>query len=103
MADLGVLVDQKLNSDKRVARIIRKANSTMWLLIRNLGFNAPMRTKKLVYKALERSQIEYSSVLWNPHMKSKIEDLERVQRRATNFIVKNPRRPSEYHIMERHV
>ena len=34
-----------------------------------------------------RSRLEYASVVWSPHTKRNINNLEQVQRRATRFIL----------------
>ena len=96
--DLGILVDTELRWDVHINDIVKRAKTKMWLLIRNLGFNAPIKTKKVIYTSLVRSKVEYGSPLWNPHLKYLLEELERVQRRATNYITNNPRRPSPNHI-----
>ena len=44
-----------------------------------------MRT---LYCALVRSNVEYCSVVWSPFTKKNIEKVEKVQRRATKFILK---------------
>ena len=44
-------------------------------------------TKKLLYIAWVRSRLEYASVVWAPHTKRNINNLEQVQLRATGFIL----------------
>ena len=46
-----------------------------------------IRTKKLLYIAWVRSRLEYASVVWSPHTKRNLNNLEQVQRRATRFIL----------------
>ena len=41
-----------------------------------------------LYKSLVRPQLEYTSQVWSPYTKRKIMAIERVQRRATKFILK---------------
>ena len=45
-------------------------------------------TLRTLYCALVRSQLEYGSVVWSPVTATNITKLERVQRRATKFILK---------------
>ena len=39
-----------------------------------------------MYLALIRSSLEYSSVVWDPHLQKDIEKLEKIQRQAARFI-----------------
>ena len=51
------------------------------------GLDDPM-TLRTLYCSLVRSNLEYCSVVWSPYTKRNIEKIERVQRRATKFILK---------------
>ena len=46
-----------------------------------------IRANKLLYIAWVRSRLEYACVVWWPHTKRNINNLEQVQRRATRFIL----------------
>ena len=57
------------------------------LLYRTCRDITDISTKKLLYIAWVRSRLEYASVVWSPHTKRNINNLEQVQRRATRFIL----------------
>ena len=53
-------------------------------------FTTPSQTaRKRLYFTLVRSHLVYCSPLWRPHLIKDIENFERVQRRATKFILNN--------------
>ena len=87
--DLGIIIDDKLKWDIHIRATTKKSFNTLWVLIRNLGYDSPFNMKKIAYMSMVRSQLEYGSCLWNPNVKELIEEVERVQRKATNFIVRN--------------
>ena len=52
------------------------------------GLDDP-KTLCTLYCSLVRLNLEYCSVVWSPYTKKNIDKLERVQRRATKFILKS--------------
>ena len=46
----------------------------------------PEKLRRLSYISLIRSKLEYSSSVWDPHLRKDIHQLEMVQRRAARFI-----------------
>ena len=85
--DLGVLVSRNLSWNNHVDLISSKAQRVLNLLYRTCRDITDISTKKLLYIAWVRSRLEYASVVWSPHTKRNINNLEQVQRRATRFIL----------------
>ena len=98
MQDLGVTVDTTLTWQKHIYKTVRKAHARAWLCMRALGFHAYQKSKKACYLTMVRSILEYASPIWSPTYKYLIIAIETIQRRATNYILKNPKRPSPLHI-----
>ena len=85
--DLGVLIRHDLNWNDHVDFIISKAQKMLNLLYRTCKDIHDVKTKKLLYITWVRSRLEYASVVWSPYTKRNISGLEKVQRRATRFII----------------
>ena len=90
---LGVQVNSKLDWNDHINMIIKKANSTLAFLRRNLN-NCPTEVKSTSYKTMVRPILEYASTVWCPHKLSHINNLEKVQRRAARFCTGDYRRMS---------
>ena len=85
--DLGILVSNNLSWNNHVDVISSKAQKMLNVLYRTCKDINDIRTKKLLYIAWVGSRLEYASVVWSPHTKRNINNLEQVQRRATRFII----------------
>ena len=92
MNDLGIIIAKNLKWSDQINKIISKANQRLWLTIRTLGYDAAIKAKKLEYISMVRSILEYNSPIWSPQDKDNLKNLERCQRKATNFIVSNAHR-----------
>ena len=92
MNDLGMLVTTNLKWHSQIDKMIKRANQKLWLITRTLGYDAPFKAKKIAYLSMVRSIVEYGSVVWSPGDTENIAAIEKVQRRATIFIMCNPHR-----------
>jgi hypothetical protein len=85
MLDLGVMVDTELSYKQHITSKINKAYQMIGILNRNFK-HLSKSSFMLLYKCLIRSTLEYANTVWNPYRISLIEDLEKVQKRATKLV-----------------
>ena len=90
-AYLGVEIHERLSWKSHIEAVASKAGRTLGFLRRNLGKCSPA-LKKQAYISLVRSQLEYASVIWDPHKQNQIDRLEQIQRRAVRFVSGNYQR-----------
>ncbi len=88
--DLGVLVTCDLAWDAHIKSICAKANKVLGLVKRVCRDIRDVETRKLLYCALVRPNIEYAGSLWSPYTANNRALLENIQRRATKFILQYP-------------
>lgn len=88
-SDLGLLTNHKLSWNSHIDKISSKANRVLGLIKRNCRDLKDVSTLTTLYCALIRSQLEYGSVVWSPFTTKNITKLERIQCRATKFILKS--------------
>ncbi|CAH2269505.1 jg944 [Pararge aegeria aegeria] len=84
--DLGVLLDTKLLYDKHVDQIVSKASRMLGYLSRSSKDFTKLKTIKILYCALVRSNLEYASQIWNPHYEVYIQRIERIQKKFIRFL-----------------
>ena len=82
------LLSDNFNWNSHIDIIVSKANRMLGLIKRTYRGLDDIKTLRTLYCALVRSNIEYCSVVWSPYTKRNIEKVEKVQRRATKFILK---------------
>ena len=74
--DLGVLVSHNLSRNNDVELISSKVQRMLNVLYRTCKDLNDISTKKLLYIAWVRSPLEYANVVWSPHTKRHINNLE---------------------------
>jgi len=83
--DLGVIADSKLSFTDHITVKVDKAYSILGILKRNFQ-HVDTDAFVLLYKALVRSHLEYANTVWSPCKHYLIEEVEKVQKRATELV-----------------
>ena len=86
--DLGINFTNDLQWNKHYIAITTKAYQTLGLICRTFK-QISVTARKQLYISLVRSQLMYCSPLRRPQLLKDIFTLERIQRRATKFILNN--------------
>lgn len=87
--DLGVIIDNKLSFTRHYDLMIEKALKSFGFLRRTCKDLRSPKTRIVIFNALVRSILEYSSVIWNPYQACYSERIERIQRSFTKYLVYN--------------
>ena len=88
--DLGVIFSHDLSWSKHISSIVAKAYKTLALIRRTFHHSTTsVSVRKTLYMSLIRSQLTYCSPVWRPHLIEDIKILEKVQRRATKWILQD--------------
>ena len=82
---LGVTLSTDLKFNIHLNKNVAKSYQCLAFVRRNLKC-CPEKLRRLSYISLIRSKLEYSSSVWDPHLRKDIHQLEMVQRRAARFI-----------------
>ena len=83
--DLGITTDQHLHWNLHIDKVVAEANRMLGLIKRSCRDFEDRKTKRTLYCALVRSNLEYCSVLWSPYTKKGIEKLEKFKRGQVNL------------------
>ena len=87
-SDFGVAIcDNYLQWSEHHNNILSKAYKMLGLVRRTFCANISTITKTKLYICLICSQIMYCSILWCPHLIQDFTKIERLQRRATKYIL----------------
>ena len=88
--DLGIITTSDLKWNKQVQEISTKANKMLGFVKRTAFDIRQRQLRKVLYLTMVRSQLAYGSQVWAPQTVNNIMTVERVQRRATKFILSLP-------------
>jgi len=87
--DLGIQISDNLSWECHYKHITSKAYRYLGLLRRAFSNCHSVKAKMTLYITLVRSQLTYCSQLWNPYLIKDTAALEKIQRQATKFILKD--------------
>ena len=82
---LGITISDDLKWSTHINKIVNRGSSILGFIRRNLKY-CSMSLRETAYISLVRSILEYSAVVWDPHLKKDTEQLEAIQRRAARFV-----------------
>ena len=83
--DLGVYVDPNLDFKSHIKNTVKKANYTVYKIIKNFSFRDADILVPL-FKALVRPILEYGNSVWSVGIKKYMSKIENVQRKFTKYI-----------------
>lgn len=86
--DLGVWIAADLTWSKQVSEQSVRANKLLGYIRRNTRYIRSIAVRRTIYLTLVRSQLGYATQVWAPQTIDLISRLERIQRRATKYILK---------------
>ena len=87
--DLGLVLSEDLSWNKHYTFIIARAYKILGLIRRTFSSSHHPPTVLKLYISLVRSQLMYCTQLWRPYLLKDIDNIERIQRRATKFILRD--------------
>ena len=86
---LGVVIDSKLTWKNQYSNIVKKCNSSLAFLRRNLPSSCPRQVREKCYRTLVRPSADYGCQVWDPHYSADIQNLEKIQKRGARFVTNN--------------
>ena len=87
MQGFGLIVSNNITWDKHYEYIIARAYKILGLIRRTFSVSHYSLAKAKLYTTLVHSQLTYCTQLWRPHLMKDILNIERVQRRATKYVL----------------
>ena len=87
------ILDTKLNFNKHIDNICKKANATLGFIRRNTHY-CQCYVKVDAYNTYVRPILDYAAFVWSPHTANSINKLESVQRRAACYVMSDYNRYS---------
>lgn len=85
--DLGICITNTLSWSKHINYLCTKAYRSFHVIKRNIPLSSSVGLRKRLYMTLVRCHFSYCSQLWRPMLFKDMLAIERVQRRASKFIL----------------
>ncbi|CAK1593267.1 unnamed protein product [Parnassius mnemosyne] len=93
--DLGITIDNKLLYDQHIEQIVNKAYKALGFIIRSCSSFRNLKSIKILYCSLVRSNLEYASQIWNPQYNIYVNKIESIQKRFIRYVCSKFRIPKE--------
>ena len=92
---LGVWISDNLTWSKHIKHAVKRATKQTGMIFRRFytSSNINIATLKQLYLSFVRPDLEYAAQVWNPHLRTHINSLERVQKFALRMCCKNWNEP----------
>lgn len=97
---LGLWISNDLKWNTHINYVISNANRKLFFLRRALKLTTPS-VRLLAYKSVVLPILDYAVMIWDPHTKTNLTKLEKVQRRAARFIYNTFTRTSVTELLKR--
>ena len=85
--DLGVWISTNLTWDKQALEQSARANKLLGYIRRNTRYILNAAVRRTIYLALVRPHLGYATQIWAPQSIDLILRMERIQRRATKYVL----------------
>ena len=85
--DLGVTVSGTLSWSYQCDHVCTKAYRSLHVIRRNVSSSSSVKLKRQLYLTLVKSHVSYCCQLWRPFLIKDIQSIEKIQRRATKYIL----------------
>ena len=85
--DPGVMITSKFTWETQVLMVTAKVNKLLGLLCCSCPMLTDVKVRRSLYLALVKSQMSYATEVWSPSHSTLKKKAERVQRRATRWIL----------------
>ena len=86
-SDVGILLTNTLSWSPHISNILSKAYRSLGLIRRTVPYCSTISLKKSLYLTLVRCHLAYCPQIWRPHLVQDSRAIERLQRRATKYII----------------
>ncbi len=87
--DLGVVVSSTLSWSQPCDAVYSKAYRALYVIRRNVSSTSSVSLKKQLFLSLVKSHVSNCCQLQRPHLCKNIQSIERIQRRATKYVLKD--------------
>lgn len=88
--DLGVTISSDLSWNIHIHEQVTKANRLLGMVKRSTAQISDVNTRRTLYLTLVRSNLAYACQVWSPQNVVMCSELEKIQRRATKYIMTLP-------------